>query len=139
MNFKLILIACTASLLMLSGCEKAKETAQASKETAAKVVEKTESAVTGKADEIIKGATEQMGEVTQETFDAALSTAKELADKAADKGAQWRDTSKLLKTAEKAASEGDLAKAMELANTAKIQADAALQQYESMQNAGPRF
>lgn len=150
MNFKLILITCAVSVLMLSGCDKTKETAQASKEVAGKAAENADSAVTGKVDEMVKGAADKMANVvdttkatvsdaTQEAFDAALSAAKELTGKATEKSAEWRDTGKLLKTAEKAASEGDFAKAIKLANTAKMQAEAALQQSDSMQNAGPRF
>ena len=49
----------------------------------------------------------------------------------------WRDTEKFLKDAQAAADKGDNATAIKLANKAKFQADAAVQQYNH-ETANPR-
>jgi methyl-accepting chemotaxis protein len=212
MKYKMILMAAMAATLLLAGCEKAKEAAEASKEAvsdvatgakdmAAKAGESAgnvaESAkdiaakagdvagevaegakeIAGQAGEAVSGAVNEAVDdakemataagdtaagamdsakeavaagaaavaaaeeipATQEGFDAALTTAKDLQAQAAAAGAEWRDTGKLIESAQEAAGKGDFAKAVSLAGEAKMQAEMAIKQAEANKNAGPRF
>lgn len=59
----------------------------------------------------------------------AIDAARASIKTASDLDWVWRDTEKTLKKAEEAAAAGDEAKAIKLANTAKFEADAAVNQY----------
>ncbi len=60
----------------------------------------------------------------------AITAAKSAIGKAKANDWIWRDTEKFLKEAEAAAGKGDNPGAIKMANKAKLQADAAVQQYE---------
>jgi hypothetical protein len=76
---------------------------------------------------------------TKQDYEAALTAAKSAQQEAAAVGGEWRDTGKMLKEAESASKSGDYAKAVKLANQAKLQGEAGYEQTESQKNAGPRF
>ncbi len=69
-------------------------------------------------------------------YDQALGAAKAAIKEAGSHGGEWRDTGKILKSAEKAAEAGDYEKAINLANTAKYQAEAGKSQAMQEQNVG---
>ena len=71
---------------------------------------------------------------SQADADAAISAAK-AANKAV-KGAQWRDTGKMIKAAEAAAAEGKFDAAVSEAKDAEFQAKIAQQQAKGATNAG---
>jgi nucleoid-associated protein YgaU len=62
---------------------------------------------------------------------AAIDEAKAAARRAGEMGAEWRDTAKIIRSAEEALAAGDTAKAIELANKARRQAENAIAQHES--------
>ena len=69
-------------------------------------------------------------QVSVEQFNSAIVEANELRKKSGELAHEWRDTAKLLKSAQAAASEGDLDKAMKLVAEAKFQSEAAINQAE---------
>ena len=71
--------------------------------------------------------------------DKAITAATAALNKADSVGFAWRDTAKMIKSAEAAASKGDTAKAMALAEKARKQGESAYQQYLDQRNAGPSF
>lgn len=148
MNYKFIILSAICGLLLLTGCEKAKEAAETTRDTADAIAGKAgeaANAVAKKAGEIATDAGKMADDVkdvvagSQEAYEAALNAAKAATAEAAETGNEWRDTGKLLKAAEKAASEGDLEQAIKLASQARVQSEQAVIQGELMQNAGPLF
>lgn len=69
--------------------------------------------------------------VTQADAEKAIASAKASIAEAKKLGNEWRDTDALMKQAEEAFGAGDYAKATELANKAKAQADNAIAQANS--------
>ncbi len=69
----------------------------------------------------------------------AIGAASAALKKADSVGFAWRDTGKLIKSAQAAADKGDTAQAMALAEQARKQGESAYQQYLDQRNAGPRF
>ncbi len=69
-------------------------------------------------------------EPTAEDFNVAFAAANEARKMASEAGHEWRDTGKILKSAQESAQQGDLAKAMKLVATAQLQSDAAIFQAE---------
>jgi len=65
---------------------------------------------------------------TREQAEQAIADAKSSNAQAKKMGAEWRDTAKVIKSAEAALGEGDYAKAIELANKAQRQAENAMKQ-----------
>ncbi|HED35876.1 MAG TPA: DUF4398 domain-containing protein [Gammaproteobacteria bacterium] len=65
---------------------------------------------------------------TREQAEQAIADAKSSNAQAKKMGAEWRDTAKVIKSAEAALDEGDYAKAIELANKAQRQAENAIKQ-----------
>ncbi len=79
------------------------------------------------------GTTEQATMAGPSAADA-ISAAKAANAKAKAENYEWRDTGKLIKKAEKAMKAGDNAKAIKLANQAKLQAENAVKQkYEELE------
>lgn len=70
---------------------------------------------------------------------AAVMAAEEQTKLAKSKGAEWRDTGKLIKKANEAIKAGNFDEAVKLANKAKTQSTNAIAQAESQMNAGPRY
>lgn len=70
---------------------------------------------------------------------AAIKAAEEVTKQADSMGFEWRDTGKVIKKAKEAAAAGDAAKAIKLANQAKLQSEAAIQQAKDQANPAPRF
>ena len=70
---------------------------------------------------------------------AAVMAAESELKAAKAKGAEWRDTGKLIKEANEAIKAGDFDKATKLANKAKRQSINALAQAEAQKNAGPHY
>jgi len=64
----------------------------------------------------------------QATAEQAIADAKSSNAQAKKMNAEWRDTGKIIKSAEAALADGDYAKAIELANKAQRQAEAAMKQ-----------
>jgi len=62
------------------------------------------------------------------TAEQAIADAKSANAQAKKMGAEWRDTGKMIKKAEKALADGDDAKAIEIANKAQRQAENAMKQ-----------
>jgi len=71
---------------------------------------------------------------TQETAEQAIADAKATNAQAKDMNAEWRDTAKIIASAEDALAAGDYDKAVELANKAQRQAENAMQQAKSEQD-----
>ena len=71
------------------------------------------------------------------TYKIALSDAIISVKKAQKTHFEWRDTTKILKNADKAAQSGDFETAIKLAQQAKKQAELAVLQSEQQKNAGP--
>jgi hypothetical protein len=65
-----------------------------------------------------------------EDFEARLQAAEQLREKAAEAGAEWLETGKLLDAARKAAAESDMQTAMALVEQAHFQAETAISQAE---------
>ena len=63
-----------------------------------------------------------------EQFNAAFTEANDLRKKSGEVAHEWRDTAKILKSAQAAAEEGDFEKAMKLVAEAKFQSNAAIAQ-----------
>lgn len=78
-----------------------------------------------------------MAPATAESAKAAIDAAKAAENKAAKVDGEWRDTGKLVKSAEEALKKKDYAKAVKLANQAKFQGDMGAEQAMSQKNAGP--
>ena len=72
----------------------------------------------------------------QAAFDKAMAEAKEAVQVAAAAKGEWRDTGKMLKEAEKAAAAGDYAKAVKLAEAAKMEGILGAQQANGQANVG---
>ena len=72
-------------------------------------------------------------------YHVALDSASKSLKSAKSAGFEWRDSSKILKKAEKAAKSGDFNLATRLVNKAKRQGDMALAQAKIQANAGPRL
>jgi len=70
-------------------------------------------------------------------FPGMVSEAKASIKKAKSAGGEWRDSSKFLKKAEKAAKAGDLKKAMELAKKATDEGKMGYDQAVAQKKAGP--
>ncbi|WP_078119297.1 hypothetical protein [Thiosocius teredinicola] len=70
------------------------------------------------------------------TYEAALASAKEEQKKAAAAGGEWRDTGKIIQSAEKAAADGDYGKATSLASKAADQGRLGQEQAASQVNSG---
>ena len=70
-------------------------------------------------------------------YTKAEAEAKAAIAKADAAGYEWRDSSSMLKAAEKAASTGDFNMATKLANKAKRQGELAVAQHKAQMNAGP--
>jgi len=64
----------------------------------------------------------------QATAEQAIADAKSTNAQAKKMGAEWRDTGKMIKSAEEALAAGDYAKAIDLANSAQRQAENAMAQ-----------
>ena len=71
---------------------------------------------------------------TQETAEQAIADAKATNAQAKKMNAEWRDTGKIIKSAEAALEAGDYDKAVELANKAQRQAENAMAQAKSEQD-----
>lgn len=67
-------------------------------------------------------------QVSVEQFNDAFVEANELRKKSGELSHEWRDTVKLLKSAQAAAQDGDLEKAMRLVGEARFQSEAAIKQ-----------
>ncbi|MBL4762044.1 MAG: LysM peptidoglycan-binding domain-containing protein [Gammaproteobacteria bacterium] len=74
---------------------------------------------------------------TAEEAQSAISAATSANAKAKELGVEWRDTAKLIASAEEAAAAGDYTKAINLANEARIQAENAIQQAAAVTAAKP--
>ncbi|HIJ21825.1 MAG: hypothetical protein HON68_01825 [Gammaproteobacteria bacterium] len=79
------------------------------------------------------------GEHSGQQLDELIHAAHEAVQVANRLGFEWRDSGKILKQAEKAASEGNVKKAKALANKAKLQGEAGQVQAHAQAKAGPRF
>jgi hypothetical protein len=77
--------------------------------------------------------------MAEEDAAKAIEEAKVAYQDADSRGFAWRDTSKMIKQAEKAAADGDPEKAIKLATQAKAQSEAAIAQAARESNAGPRI
>lgn len=75
-------------------------------------------------------------EEKQQAYQQAIAGAKQAYEKVLGVGYAWRDTAKLMKEAEKTASEGELEKATDLAVEARKQSELAYNQYQNEKNAG---
>lgn len=73
-------------------------------------------------------ATASAEQISVEQFNAAFVEANELRKESGKLAHEWRDTAKILKSAQAAAEEGDLEKAMKLVAEAKFQSEAAINQ-----------
>lgn len=71
---------------------------------------------------------------TQETAEQAIADAKATNAQAKAMNAEWRDTAKIIASAEEALAAGDYDKAVELANKAQRQAENAMQQAKDEQD-----
>ncbi len=67
------------------------------------------------------------------TAEQAIADAKSANAQAKKMGAEWRDTGKMIKKAEKALTDGDDAKAIKIANKAQRQAENAMKQYKEQE------
>ena len=76
------------------------------------------------------GGTVSAEQFTVEQFNVAFVEANDLRKKSGELAHEWRDTAKMLKSAQMAAQEGDLEKAMKLIAEAKFQSEAAINQAE---------
>ena len=145
MNNTRFLIFIFCALVTLSACEGAKDAAEATKEAASNVANKAGDVASSTAEKAGELAEKAKNTVTGETatnmeaIESALSAARQVAAEADQVGAQWRDTEKILKSAEKAAADGNLEEAMKLAIQARLQSEQALEQLETNKAAGPRF
>lgn len=75
----------------------------------------------------------------QAEFEAAVAAAEASRTKAASVGGEWRDTGKMIKSAQEAAAAGDYAKAMKLVDEARLQGEIGYEQAMAQQAAGPHF
>jgi hypothetical protein len=75
-------------------------------------------------------------DASPENYNNALSKAKTSIGNAKKVHYEWRDSGKILKSAEAAAKSGDYAKAIKLANKAGKQGELAVKQAEIQKNAG---
>jgi len=73
-------------------------------------------------------STPEDGAVDQATAEQAIADAKSSNAQAKKMNAEWRDTGKIIASAEAALADGDYAKAVELANKAQRQAETAMKQ-----------
>ena len=86
----------------------------------------------------IKSTADTATKVAQSiSAEQAIANASAANKKAASIGHEWRDTKKLIKKAQKAAKDGDEAKAIKLANQAELQGNAAYAQGIDQKDAGP--
>jgi ribosomal protein L1 len=77
--------------------------------------------------------------MTENDAKTAVMAAEAELKAAKAKGAEWRDTGKLIKQANEAIKAGDFDTATKLANKAKRQSTNALAQAEEQKNAGPHY
>jgi nitrogenase molybdenum-iron protein alpha/beta subunit len=75
--------------------------------------------------------------IAGDDFNKAVKEATTEIDKAKAANYEWRDSRKILKSAEKAEKAGNHAEAMKLANKAKQQGIIAVAQAKQQKNAGP--
>lgn len=85
------------------------------------------------------GGGEKAAAASAEDAQAAIAAAKDATKKAGSVGYEWRDTGKMIKSAEAALKEGKVEDAIKLANKAKRQSENAYAQYEANKGAGPRY
>jgi len=78
-------------------------------------------------------STPDEGGATQAQAEQAIADAKATNAQAKNMGAEWRDTAKIIDSAEAALAESDYAKAIELANKAQRQAENAIKQYREQE------
>ncbi|VAW67180.1 hypothetical protein MNBD_GAMMA09-3042 [hydrothermal vent metagenome] len=78
-------------------------------------------------------STPDEGGATQAQAEQAIADAKATNAQAKNMGAEWRDTAKIIGSAEAALAESDYAKAIELANKAQRQAENAMKQYREQE------
>lgn len=81
----------------------------------------------------------QESSVTKGDAESAITAAKHELKRAKAIDYAWRDTGKLIKKAEAAMKDGDLDKAVDLANEAKMQSTLAIQQQKREKGAGPNY
>lgn len=80
-----------------------------------------------------------MMEATKENAMAAIAAAKAANERAASVDHEWRDTGKIIKSAEEAAGEEDFATAIKLAHKAEEQGKDAYAQWESESDRKVKF
>lgn len=85
------------------------------------------------------GSSASVASAGKAEYEKALSAAKDAQKKAASVGGEWRDTGKMLTTAEEAAAKGDYAGATKMANKAMKQAESGYSQAMGQKDAGPRL
>jgi hypothetical protein len=76
------------------------------------------------------------GDTTKQAYENAIAAAKSEQKKAAAVGGEWRDTGKMIKSAEEAAAAGDYGMAKGLADKAAAQGRLGQEQAASQVNAG---
>lgn len=76
---------------------------------------------------------------TEKDAQSAILAAEHETKRAKAKGYEWRDTGKMIKKAKAALKEGDIEKAVKLANQAKRQSSNALAQAAEQSNPKPRY
>ena len=76
---------------------------------------------------------------TQQDAQSAIAAAKAETKQAKKVNYEWRDTGKMIKSAEAALKKEDFATAVKLANKAKKQSSNALMQFQENKNAGPLY
>jgi len=81
----------------------------------------------------------QDSNLSPDAVELALQAAEKARQQANAVKYEWRDTAKILKKAQAALDKNNLAKAMQLAELAKLQSEQAIEQAEREKNAGPRF
>lgn len=84
-------------------------------------------------------AAEEIAAPTAETVQQALQAAEAARQQADAVEYEWRDTAKVIKQAQAALANNDLAKALQLAELAKLQSDMAVLQAKQQKTAEPRF
>ncbi|MDZ7662714.1 hypothetical protein [Thiohalophilus sp.] len=75
-------------------------------------------------------------EQKQQQYQQEMSAAKAAYERVREVEYAWRDTEDLMKAAEKAAGEGELGKAIDLAVEARKQSEIAYNQYQDQKDAG---
>lgn len=84
---------------------------------------------------LVLGACATTGkEASADAASQAIAAAEAAREKVAKVGYEWRDTGAIIDEAKKAAEAKEYTKAVELANQAERQSQAAMEQYESQKN-----